>query len=80
MRHALVYVLMNFKKHARTARPLDAMSSAYWFDGWEVHPRTGDPPARQTEEAPVWHPRTWLARSGWRRHGLIEANERPLLP
>jgi REP element-mobilizing transposase RayT len=79
MRHALVYVLMNFKKHARTARPLDAMSSASWFDGWEAHPRTGDPPARQTEEAPVWRPRTWLARRGWRRHGLIEANERPLL-
>jgi putative transposase len=78
-RHALVYVLMNFKKHcASAARGIDAMSSASWFDGWKRFPRGPGPMSgAPTEGAPVWRPRTWLARKGWRRHGLIGHDECP---
>jgi putative transposase len=72
VRHALVYVLMNFKKHSRTVTELDPCSSAAWFSGWARHPGptpTGAPPTAVA--------RTWLARVGWLRHGLIEPAERP---
>ena len=78
-RHALVCVLMNFKKHLRSAaHGIDALSSASWFDGFKAPPRARDP-ADSREIAPVWRPRTWLARKGWRRHGLIGRNEFPSL-
>ena len=73
VRHALVYVLMNFKKHLRcTGLELDPCSSAAWFAGWRTPPAAAGlgPP-------PVAVARTWLARLGWRRHGLIHAGERP---
>ena len=48
VRHALVYVLANFRKHARQRLPrgVDAFSSALAFDGWRVGgelPRAGPP-------------------------------------
>ena len=73
VRHALVYVLMNFKKHLGVVGPeLDPCSSAAWFAGWRtpVAAAAVGPP-------PVAIARTWLARIGWRRHGLIHAGERP---
>jgi putative transposase len=86
-RHAIVYVLMNSRKHGGSmARDLDAMSSASWFDGWKPSPRERDatdthrqPTAHPgaNEGPPVWRPRTWLARKGWRRHGLIGKDEYP---
>src|SRR5262249_24526897 len=36
VRHCLVYVLNNWKKHLRGARSLDARSSAAWFRGWRT--------------------------------------------
>ena len=75
VRHALVYVLMNFRKHLRTGTEIDPCSSASWFTGFR-EPRTrvaSGPP-------PVKPPRTWLARIGWRRHGLINAGEGPKHP
>ena len=71
-RHAIVYVLMNFKKHRPgDSRPFDPCSSAAWFDGFRSQPPASpDPP-------PTWRPMTWLARSGWRRHGLIDPTEHP---
>jgi hypothetical protein len=84
VRHALVYVLANFKKHgASRGSNLDAYSSAPYFTDFagyhgkpplEVHPRlrpsggTGPPTAA---------PRTWLLGEGWRRHGLISIHESP---
>jgi REP element-mobilizing transposase RayT len=73
VRHALVYILMNYKKHRPGARGIDPYSSGRWFDGWRAHlalPPAGVP-------APVAVPRTWLARDGWRRYGLIGLDERP---
>ena len=71
VQNALVYVLNNFRKHIRGARGLDPCSSARWFDGWRHRP------GHRTDPAPVANPRTWLARVGWRRRGLIDAAECP---
>jgi hypothetical protein len=74
VRHALVYVLQNWKKHVPGARGLDPRSSAAWFSGWRNVKPT--PPA----SSPVATARTWLARWGWRRHGLIDVREGPRSP
>jgi putative transposase len=71
-RHAVVYVLMNFRKHHPHDRnAIDPRSSARWFDGFRnLRPDTASP-------SPTWKPRTWLSSKGWRRHGLIDWRERP---
>jgi hypothetical protein len=71
VRHALLYVLMNWRKHLKGSRGLDPCSSAGWFDGWKER-YSGHPP-----DAPVHPPSTWLAAKGWRRHGLIGLEEAP---
>ena len=71
MRHALVYVLMNRRKHHPEEASLDPCSSARWFDGWR------DQPNGVPGHSPVVSPRTWLASVGWRRHGLVSVTERP---
>jgi putative transposase len=76
VRHGLVYVLMNFRKHLPGARGLDACSSAWRFDGWKIPPCSW-PPENASDQSPVRPPETWLARTGWKRHGLIGQNERP---
>jgi putative transposase len=72
VRHGLVYVLMNVKKHRPGWRGLDPRSSAAWFDGFrdgQVTPEPSPPPVRPA--------RTWLAARGWRFHGLISVSETP---
>jgi putative transposase len=72
VRHALVYVLMNARKHLRAGPGVDPCSSAAWFTGWRaVRAPHGPGPC------PVARARTWLAAVGWRRHGLIDITERP---
>jgi hypothetical protein len=71
LRHALVYVLNNFRKHLQNVRGLDPCSSARWFVGW----RNRLAPAPGT--SPVAPPQTWLARVGWWRHGRIDVGEGP---
>lgn len=74
VRHALVYVLMNFRKHLPASRPgLDPCSSAAWFEGFRARDR---PPAPR-DAPPISPARTWLATTGWRQHGLIGLDERP---
>ena len=69
VRNAIVYVLMNAKKHGVRLTGLDRFSSAQWFDGFaELTP---------AEEPPTAAPKTWLAREGWRKHGLLRVHERP---
>jgi REP element-mobilizing transposase RayT len=91
VRNALRYVLLNFRKHAhgRSAAGIDPFSSAAWFDGWRgfrstsgVSPPLTMPSAPSTNPPelavpPVGTARTWLARVGWRRHGLIGLCETP---
>src|SRR5262245_35741024 len=72
MRNALVYVLLNFRKHIRAPAGVDPRSSGPWFDGWTRVPRPAAVPS------PVAAPRTWLAGTGWRRAGgPIDAGESP---
>jgi hypothetical protein len=73
VRHSLVYVLMNWKKHVPGARGFDSCSSAPWFDGW----KTDSSRKPLGVEAPVKPPWTWLASKGWRRHGLVGLEEGP---
>ena len=80
-RHSLAYVLNNWRRHredetserAQTAK-LDPYASGLSFDGWSA-PRF-DVPADFTP-LPVSEPRTWLLRTGWRRHGAIDVHETP---
>src|SRR2546428_1841186 len=72
LRHTIVYILLNRRKHARGEQGLDTCSSARWFTGW----RDGPVPA-PTERSPVVRARTWLAAVGWRMHGLIGFHEQP---
>ncbi len=72
VRFALAYVLFNFKKHqVRVPTRLDPCSSAPWCDGFRGRP------AADLEDAPVAAAHTWLARVGWRRHGLLSPDEHP---
>jgi REP element-mobilizing transposase RayT len=71
VRHAIVYVLMNAKKHGRTlASGIDPYSSAPWFDGIRGNLAVDVP-------SPVMSCRTWLGAFGWRRRGLIQPHEEP---
>ena len=72
VRNALVYVLMNAKKHVRNAPEVDPFSSAPWFDGF-----LGARVMEQSAPAPVVRARTWLAGEGWRRRGRIAPRESP---
>ena len=78
--HALRYVLLNARRHARRlvgAVLLDPASSARWFDGWR---REGNPAREGDAEIstrPVARARTWLLAKGWRRHGLLDPADVP---
>jgi hypothetical protein len=72
VRNAIVYVLMNAKKHNHAIAGLDPCSSAPWFTDWLAPPSIG-PPAEPAPEMAE----TWLLRTGWKRHGLIGVEERP---
>jgi hypothetical protein len=84
-RHALAYVLCNWRKHrehrAAFARDwrVDPFSSAIAFDGWKERADAlfGFRPPPTYESLVVWLPRSWLLREGWRRHGLISLREVP---
>jgi putative transposase len=74
VRRALVYVLMNIKKHSPSAsNGVDACSSAPWFDGFAPK----QPPSASRYPPAVQPPRTWLLSQGWRRRGLIDPREHP---
>jgi REP element-mobilizing transposase RayT len=80
-RHALAYVLNNWRKHredrgAVTSNwKVDPYSSGVMFAGWAREPEiiVWD----DHEPLVVWEPKTWLLREGWRRWGLIDWLEVP---
>lgn len=78
VRNALRYVLLNARRHGRDAW-FDRASSAAAFAGWS----RGDarehlsPEEMSAIRASVAAPRTWLATTGWRRHGLLDPRARP---
>jgi len=84
-RHALTYVLGNWRKHQEDrATPMsswtiDWFSSAVMFPGWAEYgeeaflwrgPPTYDPLV-------VYQPRTWLLRAGWKKAGSISCRQVP---
>jgi len=84
-RHALAYVLNNWRRHredrAAIARGwlIDPFATGWAFDGWKER---ADTPfvwkVRDTyQPIPVWLPKTWLLRTGWKMHGLIGVREVP---
>ena len=79
MRNVLRYVLLNEHKDAliEERRVLgggfDPCSSSCWFDGW--HATVARPPRPDGRDPPVTAPSSWLARTGWRRHGLLRPSE-----
>jgi REP element-mobilizing transposase RayT len=95
VRNAFAYVLNNFKKHGAVgAAWIDPYSSAPYFAGFRelrgrapyglplsrrmpLSPQGVPPPT--SDEIPVFAARTWLARVGWRKAGLIALSEKPPL-
>jgi REP element-mobilizing transposase RayT len=84
-RHALAYVLNNWRRHGEDRRALarswliDPFATGWAFDGWKE--RADTPFAWKVRETyqpiPVWLPKTWLLRTGWKMHGLIGVREVP---
>src|SRR5262245_61572022 len=83
VRRALRYVLLNHRHHAAQrpgykppiscrATP-DPASSGRWFDGWRI----ANAPPNVTDVREVALAGSWLLRTGWRRHGLVDATEVP---
>jgi REP element-mobilizing transposase RayT len=75
VRHALVYVLANARRHGIGYRGIDPHASGAWFGGWRDAPRRAEAPCEAP--GPVSAARTWLLAVGWRRHGLIGTRESP---
>ena len=84
-RHALSYVLGNWRKHGEDRDPrlanwtYDWFSSAWSFPDWseDINDPFFHPPPPTYEPLLVRRPTTWLLRTGWKRHGLISYREVP---
>ncbi len=84
-RRELAYVLNNWRKHGEDRRAvargwkIDPFSTGWGFLGWREHEQAqwawSKPPTY--EPIPVYGPRSWLLREGWKRHGLIGMREVP---
>lgn len=80
VRHCLVYVLANGKKHQRDGRhvrvpaPIDMFTSAPWFNGWKEPIRVN---GLEAHVRPTADAHTWLLNTGWRRHGLLSVHTLP---
>ena len=80
VRHAVNYVLNNWRRHRedRHAAPhvrFDPFSSASLFADWNPRPQSETDPHR--ERLPIVMPTTWLLAIGWRRRGAISPLARP---
>ena len=84
-RHALGYVLNNWRKHREDRDQLaqtwlvDPFSNAISFPGWKELDHT--PWMRRPRviyvPLPVWKPRSWLLWTGWKRGGELSARDIP---
>ena len=87
-RHALSYVLSNWRKHGEDRDGLastwlvDPFSSGISFPDWlELAYSDVMWPIRETyDPLVVFRPRCWLLREGWKAHGAISAHEVPSKP
>jgi REP element-mobilizing transposase RayT len=84
-RHALMYILNNWRKHREDRQGLpstwlvDPFSSGISFPDWkELEDKDVMWPIRATyDPLMVFRPRSWLLREGWKLHGSISAREVP---
>jgi len=84
-RHALSYVLNNWRKHREDQAGLpstwlvDPFSSGILFPDWkELEDKAVMWPIRESyDPLMVFRPRSWLLREGWKLHGSISAREVP---
>lgn len=84
-RHALNYVMNNWRKHKEDQQGLartwlvDPFSSGASFPDWqELEGRDFMWPLRETyDPLVVRRPQSWVLREGWKRHGPISAREVP---
>jgi REP element-mobilizing transposase RayT len=84
-RHAMSYILNNWRKHQEDrAQPMSAwtidwFSSAAMFPDWAEYRDEAflwrGPPTY--EPLLVYRPRTWLLRAGWKKSGSISCREVP---
>jgi REP element-mobilizing transposase RayT len=89
VRNALVYVLNNFRRHADQSGPplplgfIDPCSSAGFFEGWDPEWTHAPPDRRAFRDRWPYLPRasaparSFLLRTGWKRHGLLRPFEMP---
>jgi REP element-mobilizing transposase RayT len=84
-RHALSYVINNWRKHEEDRRApmsswrVDWFSTGAMFPGWSEY---GDDPLFWSspptyDPLVVYQPRTWLLREGWKKAGPISCRETP---
>jgi REP element-mobilizing transposase RayT len=83
-RHALAYLLGNWRKHGEDRSSLsrrwmvDPFSSAVSFTGWkELEGKEPWTIRADYERLVVSAPRSWLQCIGWKRHGAISVYEVP---
>jgi len=84
-RHALSYILNNWRKHREDQQGpastwlVDPFSSGILFPDWrELEDKAVMWPIRETyDPLVVYRPGTWLLRDGWKRHGSISARDVP---
>jgi putative transposase len=84
-RHALSYVINNWRKHGEDRGEFTRLWDVDWyasgtmFPDWKEQHRNGFARGRPPEWPlmVVGAPRTWLLRVGWRRHGAISCREVP---
>ena len=81
-RHALAYVLNNWRKHQEDrwhGAKVDPYSSGWRFDGWSSDDHYLLEPHRFDDDGALMvdEPHTWLLRIGWRRYGRIDFYEVP---
>ena len=84
-RHALSYVLNNWRRHNEDERArasydavIDPYSTARQFQGWKETQLAVMPPGFESlDPLEVSPPRTWLLTVGWQKHGKISAYMTP---
>ena len=84
-RHALAYVLNNWRKHREDRSvtwKVDRFSSGIAFRGWKAFADPGFAFIVPADYEPmvVWEPKTWLLSQGWMLYGRIDFYEVPTPP
>lgn len=83
-RNSLVYVVFNARKHARDEEErahrmtvLDGFSSAIWTDDWASPEIVTLVRSARAGPSPLAPAASWIARTGWKKHGLLRPTEMP---